>query len=70
MKRLQIRIDEEMDAALERQAAAEKTSKSALVRRNLREALAPLPELSDDRIWRMVGVDDYEPSPQDEVVYG
>lgn len=70
MKRLQIRIDEEIDAALERQAQTESTSKSALVRRYLRECLAPLPNLADDPVAGMVGVDDYEPAPVDEVVYG
>lgn len=69
MKRLQVRIDEEMAAALERQAMAENTSKSALVRRYLRERLAPLPDLADDPIMRMAGVGDYESSPVDEVVY-
>jgi hypothetical protein len=69
VKRLQVRIDEEMDAALERQALTEKTSKSALVRRYLRERLQGFPDLADDPIWRMAGVDDYEPAPVDEVVY-
>jgi hypothetical protein len=70
MKRLQVRIDEEMGAALERQALMENTSKSALVRRYVREGLEGLPDLGDDPIWRMAGVDDYEPAPVDEVVYG
>lgn len=69
MKRLQVRIDEETDAALERQALAEHTSKSALVRRYLQERLKGFPNLEDDPIWRMAGVDDYEPAPVDEVVY-
>lgn len=70
MKRLQVRIDKDMDAALERQARTENISKSALVRRYLRERLKGFPDLADDPIWRMAGVDDYEPAPVDEVNYG
>lgn len=70
MKRLQIRIDEETDAVLERQAATERTSKSELVRRYLRERLKTLPDLADDPLGKMVGADDFEPASIDEVVYG
>jgi hypothetical protein len=69
MKRLQIMIDEDLDAALEALAAKEKTSKAALIRRFVRERIRPLPPLSADPIWRMVGVDDYEPVAIDDVVY-
>ena len=70
VKRLQIMIDEDLDAALDRMALAEGTSKAALIRRFVREKVKPLPPLEEDPLWQMVGVDDYEPADIDEVVYG
>jgi hypothetical protein len=72
VKRLQIMIEEDLDAALGRQAAREKTSKAALIRRYVRERLEPLPPLEEDPLWEMVGADpDAEPVDDlDEVVYG
>jgi hypothetical protein len=72
VKRLQIMIEEDLDAALRRQAAREKTSKAALIRRYVRERLEPLPPLEEDPLWEMVGADpDAEPVDDiDEVVYG
>ncbi len=61
MKRLQIRIEEELDAALGRQARREGISKAALIRRYVRERLRPLPPLEADPLWEMVGADEYEP---------
>jgi len=69
MKRLQIYIEEELDSALERKARSEGKSKAALIRRYVRERLIPLPPIEKDPLWRFVGVDDFEPSPVDEVVY-
>jgi len=69
MKRLQIMIDEDLDAELERRAAEEGTSKASLIRRYVREHLRPLPPLSADPLARMVGADDFEPAPVDDVVY-
>ncbi|HEX2028999.1 MAG TPA: CopG family transcriptional regulator [Nitriliruptorales bacterium] len=69
MKRLQIMIDEDLDAALERQAAAEGVSKAALIRRFVRERVSTLPPRSADPLFRMVGVDDAEPAAVDDVVY-
>ena len=43
MKRLQIMIDEDLDAELEREAAATGTSKAGLIRTYVRERLRPLP---------------------------
>lgn len=64
-------IDEELDAALERQAAKEGTSKAALIRRYVAERLKPLPPLHQDPIWQMVGADDAEPVEDiDEFLYG
>jgi hypothetical protein len=69
MKRLQIFIEEELDSALERKARSEGKSKAALIRRYVRERLSPLPPIEKDPLWRLVGVDDFDPSPVDEVVY-
>jgi len=71
MKRLQILIEEELDAELERTARAQRTSKAALIREYVRERLDPLPPLEADPLWQMVGVDDYEPGDEsiDDVVY-
>ena len=69
VKRLQIMIDEDLDAALDRMALREGTSKAALIRRFVREKVTPLPPLEEDPLWQMVGADDVEPADIDEVVY-
>jgi hypothetical protein len=69
VKRLQIMIDQDLDAALDRMALAEGTSKAALIRRFVREKVKPLPPLEEDPIWQMVGADDVEPANVDDVVY-
>lgn len=70
MKRLQIMIDEDLDADLERMAHQNRSSKAALIRQFVRERLRPLRPVEEDPLWRMCGVDDYEPADIDEVVYG
>ena len=71
MKRLQIMIEEELDAALARQAAEEGVSKAALIRRYVRERLRPLPPLEDDPLWQLVGSVDAEPIDDiDGFLYG
>lgn len=73
MKRLQIMIEEEVDAALERKAMAEGTSKAALIRRYVGQHLEPQPALHDDALWRVVGVAEGgrgDSTIIDEVVYG
>ena len=70
VKRLQIMIDEDLDAALDRMALKEGTSKAALIRRFVRERVKPLPPLEEDPLWQMVGADDVEPADVDDVVYG
>ncbi|OFW79311.1 MAG: hypothetical protein A2Z48_04335 [Actinobacteria bacterium RBG_19FT_COMBO_70_19] len=70
VKRLQIMIDEDLDAALDRMALEERTSKAALIRRFVREKVQPLPPLEEDPIWQMVGDIDVEPADIDEVLYG
>lgn len=68
MKRLQIMIESELDEALHRQAQVEGTSKAALIRRFVRLQL-DLPSLEADPLGQMIGADDFEPEPVDDVVY-
>ena len=73
MKRLQIMIEEELDAALGRQAAEEGVSKAALVQRYVGERLRPLPPIEEDPLRGLAGL--FEGSPTDsadidDVVYG
>ena len=71
MKRLQIMIEEELDAALGRQAAEEGVSKAALIRRYVAERLRPLPPLEEDPLWQAVGIADGDPVDDiDEFLYG
>lgn len=74
VKRLQIMIEEELDAALARQATAEGVSKAALIRRFVGERLRPLPPLEEDPLWGLVGMIKGGSSDAsvsiDEVVYG
>ncbi len=61
-------IDEDLDDALGLEARKQRTSKAALIRRFVRQQLGD--ELGgDDAIFEMVGVDDFEPEPIDDVVY-
>jgi len=71
VKRLQIMIDEDLDQILERMALDQGTSKAALIRRFVRERVAPLPPIEEDPLWQMVGADSYGPGPGsiDDVVY-
>jgi hypothetical protein len=71
VKRLQIMIEEELDAALARQAAEEGVSKAALIRRYVGDRLRPLPPIEEDPLWELVGAFDVEPVDDiDEVIYG
>jgi hypothetical protein len=56
VKRLQITIDEDLNAALERQASEEGVSKAALIRRYLEERVSPLTPLADDPLLGLVGL--------------
>jgi len=69
MKRLQILIEEDQDAELERMAVAGGTSKAALIRQFVSQHVQTLPPLSSDPLARMVGNDSFEPQDVDEVVY-
>jgi hypothetical protein len=63
-------IDEDLDEVLEQMALEQGTSKAALIRQFVRERVTRLPPLEEDPIYQMLGVDDFEPAPIDEVVYG
>jgi hypothetical protein len=73
VKRLQIMIPEELDAALARQAASERVSKAALIRRYVGERLGPRPPLEEDPLWDLVGIVQGGPNDSlrvNEIVYG
>lgn len=73
MKRLQIMIEPELDDALERRAAKERTSKAALIRRYVRKELKPLPPIEEDPIWGFFGSVEGgsdDALSVDDVVYG
>ena len=70
MKRLQILIEEDLDAELAIRAIRERTSKGALVRRYVREAIEPFPPIEQDPLWELVGMGSSDPMPVDDVVYG
>ncbi len=74
VKRLQIMIEEELDAELGRQARREGVSKAALIRRYVGERLqvASWPPIREDPLWELVGADpDAEPVDDiDEYLYG
>ena len=72
MKRLQISIEPDLDAALGRAARAQGVSKAALVRRFVADELRPLPPIEDDPLWAFVGGDEGAPGDAesvDDVVY-
>ncbi len=62
-------IDEDLDQILERMALDEGTSKAALIRRFVRERVAPLPPIEEDPLWELVGDISVEPASVDDVVY-
>lgn len=55
MKRLQISIEPELDAAVERVARAEGVSKAEVIRRCVRGGIMPLPPLEEDPLFQMGG---------------
>lgn len=66
-------IEEDLDAALARQASEEGVSKAALIRRYVGERLRPLPPLADDPLSGLVGLvggNRDDSVSVDHVVYG
>lgn len=73
MKRLQISIEPELDAAVERRAEEEGLSKAEVIRRCVREEVRPLPPIEEDPLFKMFGTvssDSGDNRTIDEVVYG
>ncbi len=72
MKRLQILIEEDLDAELERVSKRTGRSKGAVVRDAVRRQLRPRPSVKLDALWEMVGKDSFDsvaPKEIDEIVY-
>ena len=73
MKRLQISIEPELDAAVGRRADEAGISKAEVIRRCVREEIQPLPSIEDDPLFKMFGTVSSDPGDTrsiDEVVYG
>jgi Ribbon-helix-helix protein, copG family len=73
MKRLQILIDEDLDAELERLSNSEGRSKASLIREFVRNQVKPMLPLDADPIWQMAGRYSFEPvdpTEIDDIVYG
>lgn len=73
MKRLQISIEPELDAAVERRADEEGLSKAEVIRRCVREEIRPLPSIEEDPLFKLFGSVSSDPNDTrsiDEVVYG
>jgi metal-responsive CopG/Arc/MetJ family transcriptional regulator len=73
MKRLQISIEPELDAAVERRAEEEGLSKAEVIRRCVRSEIRPLPPLEEDPLYKMCGTVEGEPDSSmtiNDVVYG
>lgn len=69
VKRLQIMIEEDLDRALNIQAARGRVSKAFLVRRYVRLGLTPLPPLAEDPLNSLMGSAGFEPANVDDTVY-
>ncbi len=73
MKRLQISIEPDLDAAVERRAEEEGLSKAEVIRRCVRARVKPLPPLEEDPFFKLLGTVEGDPDSSttiDEVVYG
>lgn len=73
MKRLQISIEPELDAAVGRRADEAGISKAEVIRRCVREEIQPLPPIEDDPLFKLFGTVSSHPEDTrsiDEVVYG
>ena len=73
MKRLQILIEPELDAAVGRRADEAGISKAEVIRRCVREEIQPLPSIEDDPFFKLCGSVSSDPNDTrtiDEVVYG
>ena len=62
-------IEEDVDRALDIQAAQDHVSMASLVRHYVRLGLRPVPPLADDTLASLVGSADFEPADIDDTVY-
>ncbi|MGI8594312.1 MAG: CopG family transcriptional regulator [Solirubrobacteraceae bacterium] len=69
MKRLQIMIEEDLDAELARVARQEGCSKAALIRGLVREHFPRRGPLREEPMTKLVGTVDFEPSHHDDIAY-
>ncbi len=69
MKLLQIYIEEDLDRALDQEAARTGSSKAAIIRRFVRERLGAAAGAADP-LDELVGAYDVESAAVDDVVYG
>lgn len=67
VRRLQILIEEDLDAALKRAADREEMSKGALVRRLVRAHVGPAAPFARDPLRQMAGADDFDGAAVDDV---
>jgi Ribbon-helix-helix protein, copG family len=73
MKRLQISIEPELDAEVERYADEEGLSKAEVIRRCVRNEFRVLPPIEEDPVFKLFGTASSDPSDTrsiDDVVYG
>lgn len=70
MKRIQVYVDEELDEALQAEAARSGRSKAALVRECVAGRFRKLQPLDKDPLTALAGTIEAEPADIDEVVYG
>lgn len=75
MKRLQISIEPELDAAVGRRADEEGVSKAEVIRRCVREEIQPLPPIEEDPLYKLMldpveGGDPNSSVTVNDVVYG
>lgn len=70
MRRIQIYIEEELDDALQAEAARSGCSKAALIRECVSSRYGMLEPVEKDPLSDLVGAFDAEPGDVDEVVYG
>lgn len=73
MKRLQISIEPELDAEVERYADEEGLSKAEVIRRCVRNKFRVLPPIEEDPFFKLIGSVSSDPDDRrsiDDVVYG
>lgn len=74
MKRLQISLEPELDAELDRAARDRGVSKAEVVRRSLRADLSPLPPLEEDPVYKLFGTfkgsGPGDSENHDDIIYG